>query len=445
MAHQASSLADLVSEAVQPLSGAASDYDRLIESIGEARVVLIGEASHGTHEFYQERAAITKRLIQERGFNAVAVEADWPDAYRVNCFVRGNGDDRDSDAALSNFKRFPTWMWRNTVVRDFVDWLRRHNAEQPEPARVGFYGLDLYSLYASIDAVLGYLERIDPEAARRAHYRYGCFDHFGEDPQAYGYVASFNLSQSCHDEVVEQLRELQRQAGEYARRDDTSEDEYFYAEQNARLAKNAEDYYRTMFEGRVSSWNVRDCHMAETLDALLRHLERRGGRSKVVVWEHNSHLGDARATELGEAGELNVGQLVRERYGDESFLIGFSTYSGSVTAARDWGGTPERRRVRPGLKGSYEDLFHSIGLPRFLLDLRQRSPVIEALCRARLQRAIGVIYRPETERMSHYFHARLPEQFDALIHLDETRALEPLERNPGWESGELPDTYPSGL
>jgi erythromycin esterase-like protein len=446
MTQPASSLTELVAQAAQPLTGAAHEYDRLIESIGAARVVLIGEASHGTHEFYQERAEITKRLIRERGFNAVAVEADWPDAYRVNCFVRGTGSDRDSDAALANFRRFPTWMWRNTVVRDFVDWLRRHNAEQPEAARAGFYGLDLYSLYSSIAAVLDYLERTDPEAAQRARYRYSCFEHFGEDPQAYGYNASFNLSQSCHDEVVEQLQELQRRAGEYAERDGgMAEDEYFYAEQNARLAKNAEDYYRTMFQGRVSSWNIRDCHMAETLDALLRHLDRRGGRSKIVVWEHNSHLGDARATELGEAGELNVGQLVRERYGDQSFLIGFSTYSGSVTAARDWGAAPERRRVRPGLKGSYEALFHDLGLPRFLMDLRQSSPAIDALRQPRLQRAIGVIYRPETERMSHYFHVRLPEQFDALIHLDQTRALEPLERNPAWERDEPPDTYPSGL
>ncbi|HEX6290362.1 MAG TPA: erythromycin esterase family protein [Herpetosiphonaceae bacterium] len=440
-------LAQSLRAVAQPLTGAATDYDALIEQIGAARVVLIGEASHGTHEFYRERAEITKRLIRERDFHAVAVEADWPDAYRVNCYVRGGGGDRDSDAALSGFKRFPTWMWRNTVVRDFVEWLREHNLAAPQNApKVGLYGLDLYSLYASIDAVLEYLAKVDPEAAARARYRYACFEHFGEDPQAYGYVASFNLSQSCHDEVLEQLRELQRRAGEYARRDGgVAEDEYFYAEQNARLAKNAEDYYRTMFQGRVSSWNVRDCHMAETLDALIGHLDRHGGRSKVVVWEHNSHLGDARATEMGESGELNVGQLVRERYGRESFLIGFSTYTGSVTAASDWGAPPERKRVRPGLKGSYEALFHAVGMPAFLLNLRARHPAIDELRQERLQRAIGVIYRPETERLSHYFHARLPEQFDALLHLDETRAVEPLDRTAEWESGEPPETYPTGL
>jgi erythromycin esterase-like protein len=441
------SVANAVREVAQPLTGTATDYDRLMQQIGDARVVLIGEASHGTHEFYRERAEITKRLIREKGFNAVAVEADWPDAYRVNCYVRGNGTDRDSDTALSGFKRFPTWMWRNTIVRDFVDWLRQHNADLPQSLpRVGFYGLDLYSLYASMDAVLDYLDKVDPEAAQRARYRYGCFEHFAEDPQAYGYVASFNLSQSCQSEAIEQLQELQRRAGEYAGRDSIiAEDEYFYAEQNARLAKNAEDYYRTMFEGRVSSWNVRDCHMAETLDALIGHLDRHGGRNKVVVWEHNSHLGDARATEMGDSGELNVGQLVRERYGHESFLIGFSTYTGTVTAASDWGGAPERKQVRPGLADSYEALFHAVGLPRFLVNLRDQNAAVEGLRHQRLQRAIGVIYRPETERLSHYFYARLPEQFDVMIHLDQTRAVEPLERTAGWESDDAPETYPTGL
>lgn len=441
------SSAATIREAVQPLTGAASDYDVLLESIGAARVVLIGEASHGTYEFYRERAEITRRLIQERGFNAVAVEADWPDAYRVNCYVGGSAGDPSSDAALGNFKRFPAWMWRNTVVREFVDWLREYNASRRQGASsVGFYGLDLYSLYASIDAVLDYLDRTDPEAAQRARYRYSCFEHFGEDPQAYGYVASFNLSQSCHAEVLEQLQELQHRAGVYVQGDGRgSAADYFYAEQNARLAKNAEDYYRTMFEGRVSSWNVRDCHMAETLDALFGHLDRHGRRSKIVVWEHNSHLGDARATEMGQSGEVNVGQLVRERYGDESFLIGFSTYTGTVTAASDWGAPPERKRVRPGLKHSYEDLFHNVGLPRFLVDLRHEHPALDLLRHERLQRAIGVIYRPETERLSHYFHTRLPDQFDAMIHIDETRALEPLERTARWEAGEPPETYPNGL
>jgi erythromycin esterase-like protein len=337
-------------------------------------------------------------------------------------------------------------MWRNTVVRDFVDWLRQHNAAQPaNNPKTGFYGLDLYSLHASIDEVIGYLDKVDPEAAQRARSRYSCFDHFGEDPQAYGYAASFNMGESCEREVLNQLVELQRSANMYANRDGQSaEDEFFYAEQNARLAKNAEDYYRTMFEGRVSSWNVRDSHMGETLDALIAHLDRHGDRSKVVVWAHNSHLGDARATEMGEMGELNLGQLVRERYSSESLLVGFSTYTGTVTAATDWGRPAELKRVRPGLAHSYETLFHETGLPRFLLPLRG-SAVADQLRKPRLQRAIGVIYRPETERMSHYFNARLADQFDAMIHIDETRAVEPLERTPTWQSQDLPETFPSSL
>jgi erythromycin esterase-like protein len=437
------SLVDTLRAAVRPLAGDEHDYDALLSLIGDARFVLIGEASHGTHEFYAERAAITKRLIAEKGFTAVAVEADWPDAYRVNRYVRGMPQDADADAALSGFTRFPTWMWRNTIVRDFVDWLRAHNARlSGGAARTGFYGLDLYSLYASIEAVVGYLDKVDPAAAARARYRYGCLEHFGEDSQQYGYAASFDLSASCEKEVIEQLVELQRRADRYAHLDGrVAEDEYFYAEQNARLAKNAEEYYRTMFHGRVSSWNLRDRHMVETLDALAPHLDRHGGRTKVVVWAHNSHLGDARATQMGDAGEWNVGQLVRERHATETVLVGLTTDHGTVTAASDWDGPAERKRVRPGLPGSVEALFHETSIPRFFLPLRGGEGAA-ALQERRIERAIGVIYRPETERLSHYFDARLPAQFDAVLHFDETRALEPLEPTEGWRSGEAPETYP---
>jgi erythromycin esterase-like protein len=419
--------------------------------IGDARFVLLGEASHGTHEFYRERAQITKRLIKEKGFTAVAAEADWPDAYRVNRYVRGRGEDAEAVDALAGFKRFPTWMWRNADVLDFVGWLRAYNDALPAAAaKVGFYGLDLYSLHASVGAVLDYLDRVDPEAARRARYRYSCFDHFGEDTQAYGYAAGFGLTESCEGEVVSQLVELRRRAAEYASRDGrVAEDEFFTAEQNARLVKNAEEYYRSMFRGRVSSWNLRDRHMAETLHALAAHLERQGaGAAKVAVWEHNSHLGDARATQMGEHGEWNVGQLVREKYGGESVLVGFSTYAGTVTAARDWDAPAERKRVRPALAESYEALFHETGVPRFLLALRDGGAAAAGLSEPRLERAIGVIYRPETERQSHYFYARLPRQFDAVIHFDETRAVEPLERTARWqagEEGEVPETFPSGM
>jgi erythromycin esterase-like protein len=434
-----------VREVAHPLTGAAGDYDPLLGFIGEARFVLIGEASHGTHEFYRERAQITKRLIKEKGFTAVAVEADWPDAYRVNSYVRGD-DSGGGVEALAGFKRFPTWMWRNADVLDFVGWLQAHNDASPTGGKVGFYGLDLYSLYSSMEAVLGYLDKVDPDAARRARYRYSCFEHFGEDTQAYGYAASFGLTESCEDEAVNQVLELQRRAAEFARRDGrVAEDEFFYAEQNARLVKNAEEYYRSMFRGRVSSWNLRDRHMAETLDALVAYLGRQEGIAKVVVWEHNSHIGDARATEMGQGGELNVGQLVREKYGREAVLVGFSTYSGTVTAASDWGAPAERKRVRPALAGSYEELFHRVGFPRFLLPLRNGREVLAALREPQLERAIGVIYRPETERLSHYFRARLPDQFDAVLHFDETRAVEPLERTATWNEGEAPETFPSGV
>ena len=442
--------AEVVREAAHPLSGTPGEYDRLLELIGDARFVLLGEASHGTHEFYRARAEITQRLIAERGFTVVAVEADWPDAYRVNRWVRGLGDEPGAAEALDGFRRFPSWMWRNRDVVDFVAWLRAHNdALPPDAARAGFYGIDLYSLYSSIGAVIAYLERVDPEAPRRARGRYGCFEHFREDSQAYGYATSFGVAEPCEDDVVEQLVELQRRAGEYAGRDGhLAEDEYFFAEQNARLVLNAERYYRAMFQGRVSSWNLRDRHMAETLDALVAHFDRQGagaGRTKVVVWAHNSHLGDARATEMGEGGELNVGQLVRERWGDEAVLVGFSTYTGTVTAASNWDEPPQLKQVRPALPGSYEALFHEVGLPRFLLPLRGAGAAATALREPRLERAIGVIYRPETERFSHYFHARLPDQFDAVLHFDETRAVEPLEPDAPPSGDEAPETFPSAV
>jgi erythromycin esterase-like protein len=436
-----------IQQAAFTLTGAADDYDPLLELVGNARVVLLGEASHGTHEFYRSRAEITRRLIEEKGFTAVAVEADWPDAYRVNRFVRGISDDATANEALGDFLRFPTWMWRNADVLDFVGWLRDHNDHVTGYERkIGFYGLDLYSLNHSIQAVLAYLDKVDPEAARRARYRYSCFEDFAEDAQAYGYSAGFGLTESCEREVLEQLVELQRKASEYARLDGrVAEDELFFAEQNARLIKNAEQYYRTMFSRRISSWNLRDRHMFQTLEALDAHLSRSGQPAKIVVWEHNSHLGDARATEMGTRGELNVGQLVRERFRRDAVLVGFTTYAGTVTAANDWDALAERKQVRPALPGSYEALFHETGVSQFLLPVRDSEVASKSLSEPRLERAIGVIYRPETERISHYFYARLREQFDAVLHFDQTRAVEPLERTAQWERGEVPETYPVGV
>jgi erythromycin esterase-like protein len=434
---------EFVREIAQPLTGSTNDYDALLELVGDARFVLLGEASHGTHEFYFERAAVTKRLIAEKGFTVIAIEADWPDAYRVNRYTRGVNQDRDANEALSGFRRFPTWMWRNTAVVEFVEWLRGFNQHvDPKKAPAGFFGMDLYSLHSSIDAVLNYLEKVDPDAAKRARHRYSCFDHLSRDPQEYGYAATVGAIESCEDEVVEQLVELRSKAAEFLSRDgEVAAEELFFAEQNARLVKNAEQYYRSMFRGRASSWNLRDRHMVETIEALVAHLN--GSRHpKAIVWAHNSHLGDARATEMSQHGELNVGQLVRERFEEEAILIGFSTHHGSVTAASDWGEPAERKNVRPALHGSYEELFHQTGLSRFWIDLRNAGDKVGILYGPRLERAIGVIYRPETERLSHYFYARLPKQFDAIIHIDETRAVEPLERTSVWDEGELPETYP---
>ncbi len=438
---------DLVRDSAHPLTGSSADYDDLLDFIGDRHFVLLGEASHGTHEFYRERAQITKRLIQEKGFTAIAVEADWPDAYRVNRYVRGQGADADAAEALSGFQRFPAWMWRNADVLDFIGWLRAYNDSLPSDAtKVGFYGLDLYSLHTSIEAVLNYLDKVDPEGANRARQRYACFEHFGEDPQEYGYSAGLGLSHTCESEVVSQLVELQKSAAEYARRDGRiAADDFFYAEQNARLVKDAEQYYRTMFRGRVSSWNLRDTHMAETLKSLAEHFRRQRQPGKFVVWAHNSHLGDARATQMGRAGEWNVGQLVRESYPGDCVLIGFTTHSGTVTAASNWGGLAERKQVRPGRPGSYEALFHDTGLPSFALTLPHGSHVAQGLRQPMLERAIGVIYLPESELASHYFQARISDQFDAVIHFDHTRAVEPLEPTAEWGVGEPAETFPSGV
>jgi erythromycin esterase-like protein len=437
------------SEAISAEEGVLDD-DALFDLVGDARFVLLGESSHGTHEFYDARARMTKRLIEERGFAAIAAEADWPDAYRVNRFVRARSDDRMAEEALRGFVRFPTWMWRNTVVLDVVGWLREHNdrlgRDEGERAKVGFYGLDLYSLHRSIQEVLAYLVRVDPDAAARARERYSCFDHAagGDDiGQSYGFAAAFGAGETCEREVVEQLSDLQRHAVEYAKRDGLlAEDELFYAQQNAITVKNAEQYYRAMFSGRTNTWNLRDRHMVDTLDSLAAHLGRqRGEPAKIVVWAHNSHLGDARATEMGARGDLNVGQLVRERHPGDCRLVGFTTYTGTVTAADDWGKPAERKWVRPALPSSVEELFHDAG-NAFLLPFDKESQAAELLRSARLERAIGVIYRPVSERQSHFFLARVADQFDAVIHINETRALEPLERTAGWEQGEAPETYP---
>ena len=437
---------DLIRRRARPFDENAAHDDHLVTMLAGARVVLLGEATHGTHEFYRQRALLTRRLIEEHGFAGVAVEADWPDAYRVNRYVRGEGRDHDAVEALADFQRFPAWMWRNADVLDFVGWLRSWNEGRHEATRAGFYGLDLYSLHASMRAVVRYLEKVDPEAAVRARSRYACFDRFGPDPSDYAHATGLRILGSCARDVIAELVELRRAAAEYASRDGRiAADEYFVAEQNARVVKNAEEYYRTMLAGRVESWNLRDRHMAATLDELVAFLAKSNPNPRLVVWAHNSHLGDARATEMGQGGELNVGQLARTRFGAGAMLVGFTTYVGTVTAAAAWDGPALRRHLRPGNAGSYEALFHESGVPRFILPLRTDLELASALAVPRLERAVGVIYAPGTERRSHYFHAALSEQFDVVLHIDETRAVEPLERTAGWEAGEMAETYPSGL
>lgn len=411
----------------EPLLGTQDQYDNLLKNIGNSRYVLIGEASHGTHEFYKARAEITQELILKKGFMAVAIEGDWPDAYRIHRYLQGHGDKNNYEEALNGFKRFPQWMWRNKTIIPFLQWLRNYNDNQNN--KIGFYGLDLYSLNASMQAVIHYLNKVDPEASARARHRYACFDHVGIDPQQYGYLISEGLKKSCVKETVEQLLELQNKAFQYVRENGNTEEDYFYAVQNARVVKDAEKYYRSMFEGREESWNIRDTHMLETLNVISDYLEDRFQQpAKIVVWAHNSHIGDARATEMSERGEINIGQLAREHHGiKDTYLLGFSTYEGFVTAANDWDQPAEHKRVNPGIKGSYEDLFHQLKHKNFILDLNRYKEIEHYLHIPRLQRAIGVIYRPETERMSHYFFTRLPYQFDSIIHFDKTTAVQPID------------------
>lgn len=425
--------------------------DVLKAIVGDARIVLIGEASHGTREFYSARAEITKWLIENEGFCAVALEADWPDAYRVNRYVRSMTDDHTAEEALRGFERFPAWMWRNTVVEGFVEWLRDHNEWSSEHGhcRTGFYGLDLYSMHRSMHEVIDYLDRVDPKAAARARTRYACFDHASaDDGQAYGFAAAFGAGISCERQAIAQLIEMKRRSFPFVRGHGLlGEDELFYAQQNARTVRNAERYYRAMFSGRVTSWNLRDQHMAQTLQALQNHMDRdhRTPPARIVVWAHNSHVGDARATEMLSDGQLTLGQLVRERCGADARTIGLTTHDGTVTAASEWGGLAERKVVRPALPGSVEALFHDTGRSAFVVSSLLRDDAAEPLADVRLSRAIGVVYQPATERQSHYFHVRPSDQFDAIIHVDQTHALEPLESTSTWVAGETVETYPTGL
>lgn len=428
-------LIKIVSSASQPIKKSKDDYVSLLEDIGNARIVLIGEATHGTQEFYQTRIEITKRLIAEKNFMAVAIEGDWPDAYSIHRYVLGAGPITDYEIALRAFSRFPSWMWCNVTLPPFLKWLRSYNDNLTSSReKIGFFGLDLYSLNASMQAVIDYLHKVDPQSVQRALSRYACFDHMKPDPQTYGYLSSSGIKKSCLREAIDQLLEMQHHAFDYVRQDDlATEDEYLSATQNARVVKNAERYYRSMFEGHVQSWNIRDEHMVETLTILANALENRFGEpAKIVIWAHNSHVGDARATEMGSQGEVNMGQLIKEQYDTDAYSIGFSTFQGTVTAASDWDRPAECKKLVPGIEGSYEDLFNHCEHENFLLKLQNNAQLEHYLSLPRLQRAIGVIYRPETERTSHYFFSRLCYQFNSIIHFDHTTAVQPLEINPEW-------------
>jgi erythromycin esterase-like protein len=430
-------LHEQISMAAEPLPALDDpSFGAMFDRFADARVVLLGEASHGTSEFYRARAAITRRLLEQHGFTIVAVEADWPDAAGVNRQLRGLPE---SLAGEPPFQRFPTWMWRNTDVAAFLGWLRDWNARATPDRRAGFYGLDLYNLSDSVRSVLDYLDRVDPEAAAVARQRYGCLTPWVSEPQRYGRAALSRGYAPCEEAVVAMLRDLLDKKLDYARQDPES---FLDAAVSARLVKNAEAYYRAMYYGSAESWNLRDTHMVETLCALL---DARGPQAKAVVWAHNSHIGDASKTEMGqERGELNIGQLCRERFGDLAVLIGFGTHGGTVACAHDWDEPMEIKRVNPSRPDSYERLAHDSGVSPFLLDFR--APRNEALSRMlrepRLERFIGVIYRPDTERWSHYSSCSLSEQFDAYVWFDETSAVTaiPTRQKPGAE-----DTYPFGL
>jgi len=437
---------EAIARIARPIRG-EQDLDQLVELLGHARLVLIGDASHGTHELYDLRGSLTRRLISRHGFAAVAIEGDWPDALRVDRYVRQHGDDQSPHDALAAFARFPAWMWRNGDVAAFLDWLHAWNSHRGAEQRVGFYGLDLYSQHASIRAVLSVLDEADPDAAWVARRRYGCFDHVGGDPEHHGVRARLGLAAALEVEVVTQLIEMQRRHAARSGRMPNG-DGWFHAMQNAHLIKDAEAYYRALFSGRGASWNLRDTHMADTVDLLAAHLAGRGRLARIVVWAHNAHVGDARATAMGARGELTLGQLMRERHPGEVALIGMTTHTGSVRCARGWDEPGVIERVRPSLPGSWEELFHDAGAPRFYVTATGLRRVVGERTE-RLHRGIGVVYRPESERRTHYDRARLADQFDLVIHVDTSHAVNTLAAaapapQPTGEQ-DLAQTFPPGL
>jgi erythromycin esterase len=425
-------------EAISRPLRSPADLDSLLEQIGDARYVLLGEASHGTHEYYAWRDALSRRLITEKGFGFVAVEGDWPDCYRVNRYVKGYEDSGDSAYdVLRNFERWPTWMWANKEVVEFVEWMRQRNDGLSAEERAGFYGLDVYSLWDSLYQVMGYLSRHDPKNIAAARRAFQCFEPYGEDVQEYARATRW-VDESCEDEVIQLLAQLRSDSGVHAQ---DGREAHFNAEQNALVLKNAEHYYRTMVHGGPESWNIRDTHIVETLNRLMQH---HGSAGKAIVWEHNTHIGDARYTDMAEEGMVNVGQLVREQHDKEGVvLVGFSSYRGSVIAGEEWGAEMERMEVPPGRPGSWEDMLHRVcGESCFLSTRNQEAP--DELFEERGHRAIGVVYHPEYEQYGNYVPTSLGHRYDAVLYIDESHALTPLHMASSFEN-EVPETFPSSM
>ncbi|MHB0875639.1 MAG: erythromycin esterase family protein [Anaerolineae bacterium] len=427
--------AGCIAAAAQVVSGWRGDYDALMRRVGDARYVLIGTASHGTHELHRIRSEITQRLIYEQGFAALAVATDWPDAYGANRYASGREDYANASLALARLRRFPSWLWRNTVVRDFVGWLRLYNdGLRPGVERIGLYGLDLYSYYASVAAVLAYLDPIDATAVQQVRRHFVRFDHVGIGDQATGEGSGLDLGATRQAEAVEWLLQLRRQAAAIQGDGGPADDEPYYLGRHAALELKAAGYYRTMLGERVAFWNARERHLADSLDALAAHLSRGGRRARIVVWGHNSQVGDAGASARDQRGEVSLGELVRQRHGDDALLVGFTTGGGTVTTAADWNEPPRVLPLPPALPDSYEYLFHYTHQPAFYLDTRG-SVAREGLAPRRLERAIGLIYRPESERLSHYYAANIGDQFDVVMHVDSSTALRPLDLGPLWQPG----------
>lgn len=421
------SLVQALRDTINPIYPDSKSYYPLLDQIGDAHYVLLGEATHGTKEFYESRALITNLLIKEKGFNVIAIEADLPETYNVNAFLRDTNSKEPALSTLNSFQRFPVWMWKNIEMLSFIDNLKSINNKKLPEQRIGFYGLDLYSMYTSVEQVISYLQKVDPQAAEKAQKRYSCFFKYGKNDDAYGQAMSY-VSESCQKEVIEQLTDLQLKKMDYVENSSfLSNEDLFFAEQNAKLIKNAEQYYRQMFDKRVQTWNLRDLHMADTVESITQHITKVAGYAKIVIWTHNSHAGNALGTEFAKDGELNLGQLILFRHWGDAFLIGYTTYTGTVLAASDWGEDPKIIKVTPALDDSYESLFHETDLKAFIFDLTNINSKLDFFKQNHLERAIGVVYTPESEKVSHYFNARLADQFHAVIHFDNSSSIHAID------------------